>query len=65
MSSDPVSTQFLRATNFAARTGRSHTSNVFTICCTGAEGEGREKIEEKKEAKTVAVAEEKVKKPKF
>ena len=32
MSSDPVMTQCLRATNLAARTGRSHTSKVLAIC---------------------------------
>lgn len=30
---DPVTTQFFLGTNLAARTGRSHTSNDFTICC--------------------------------
>lgn len=29
----PVITQFFLATNFAALTGRSHTSNVFTKVC--------------------------------
>ncbi|KYN18588.1 hypothetical protein ALC57_09103 [Trachymyrmex cornetzi] len=33
MSSEPVITQFLRGTNFAVRTGKSHTSNVFTRVC--------------------------------
>jgi len=34
---EPVIIQFLRATNFAALTGKSHTSNDLMSCCNQKE----------------------------
>lgn len=54
----PVMTQFFRATNLEALTGRSHTSNVLTRVCKNRKNNNLEYFSFKLKLKTVCLTRE-------